>query len=395
MTTPGKRLVLADRAGPSRAGLAHAARAAGFTVEEADDGAGALAFLDRGTADLLVVDVASPAIGGIALLDTIAARGDRVRVVLAGDAESPELATAEDLARQGGIDVVGLLRKPIVPTDLAALLRLVGPASVHLRHGELEHAIREGEIEAHYQPKYALIDGHLSLMGAEALARWRHPRLGLLEPSMFFDELEAGGLEYALTERMLGEATALAARCRDRGHHLEFAVNVTPALVSDPTWPDRIEHYLELHDLPPRCLALEITEGSMIHHALRSFDVLSRLRVRGIPLLLDDFGAGYSSLMRLHVLPFSEIKIDRTFIAGMLEQVSARTIVAAIIDLAHKLGLTACAEGVESQEAVVALDAMGCDYLQGYHLGVTVDGAAFMHLLARRAPPGSVSAPQG
>ena len=381
MTAPANRLVLAANDSGARSAVAAAARDAGFAVSLAEDASRVLAMLDEDVIDLLVIDVVVPAIDGIALLGEIAMRRDNVRVVLTGDADPRLLAAAERFARQSGIDVVGVLRKPIVGQDLVALLGLVGPSTRQLRRNALEHAISHGEIEAHYQPKHAHTADGLRLMGAEALARWRHPRLGLLAPAKFFDDLEAGGLESALTERMLHEVTSHAACCRDRGLDLQFAVNFTPGLITDPSWPARIGRYLDACRLPARCLALEITEGSMIGHALRSIEVLTRLRVRGVSLLLDDFGTGYSSLMRLHVLPFNEIKIDRAFIAEMLVQDSARTIVAATIDLAHKLGLTACAEGVESQEAVDALCAMGCDHLQGYHLGAPVDAETFLHML--------------
>jgi len=387
MTAHGNRMVLADIDGPSRAAVACAAQDAGFAVQTADSAADVLGLLDSAAVDLLVIDVAVPAIDGIALLGEIAMRRDRVRVLVTGDADARLLAAAERFARQSGIDVVGVLRKPVASQDLAALLGLVGPSTRQLRRTALEHAISHGEIEAHYQPKYRRTPQGLRLMGAEALARWRHPRLGLLAPAMFFDDLEAGGLESALTERMLHEVTSHAAHCRDRGHDLQFAVNFTPGLISDPSWPGRIERYLDAHDLPAGCLALELTEGSMVDHTLRSIEVLTRLRVRGLALLLDDFGTGYSSLMRLHQLPFNEIKIDRAFISEMFDQESARTIVAVTIDLAHRLGLTACAEGVETQEAVDALCAMGCDHLQGYHLGAPVDAETFFEMLEYQENP--------
>ena len=387
MTSHASSLVLADVAGPSRTAVAHAAGEAGFTVATADNAAMALALLDRNVVDLLVVDVAHTAFDGITLLGEVARRRDRVRVVITGQAEGRLLDAAERFARRSGIDVVGMLRKPVAAQDLAALLGLVGPSTRNVRYADLERAIRQGEIEAHFQPKFLHTPGGLRLMGAEALARWRHPRLGLLAPAMFFDDLEAGGLESALTERMLEDVATHAARWRDRGHALQFAVNFTPDVVGDPSWPERIDRCLEAHNLPSSALALEITEGGMMHHALRSIEVLTRLRVRGIDLMLDDFGTGYSSLMRLHVLPFNEVKIDRAFIAEMLERDSARTIVAATIDLAHKLGLTACAEGVESQEAVETLCAMGCDYLQGYHLGPPVDARTFDAILECQEPP--------
>lgn len=393
MTSHASSLVLADIAGPSRKAVAHAACEAGFTVATADDATAALALLDSDVVDLLVVDVAHTAFDGISLLREVAGRRDRVRVVITGQAEGRVLDAAERFARRSGIDVVGVLRKPVAAQDLAALLGLVGPSTRDLRHADLERAIRHGEIEAHFQPKYRRTPGGLRLMGAEALARWRHPRLGLLAPAMFFDDLEAGGLESALTQRMLDDVARHAARWRARGHDLQFAVNFTPDLVSDPSWPERIDACLEAHDLPASALALEITEGGMMHHTLRSIEVLTRLRVRGIDLLLDDFGTGYSSLMRLHVLPFNEVKIDRAFIAEMPERESARTIVAATIDLAHKLGLTACAEGVESQDAVDALCAMGCDHLQGYHLGAPADAQAFEATLERQEPPCRAAAP--
>jgi diguanylate cyclase (GGDEF)-like protein len=232
--------------------------------------------------------------------------------------------------------------------------------------GELRRAIDSGELEVHYQPKADLKTG--AVRGVEALVRWRHPTYGMIGPDHFVPVAETAGLIRPLTTMVLNQAVRTVRELQTLGHDLEVAVNLSVRSVLDVNLPDQIAEVLASHGVAPSKLTLEITEGSVMADPSRTIGILRRLAGLGTSISVDDFGTGFSSLSYLKRLPATEVKIDRSFVAGMLTNVSDAAIVRSTVDLARNLGLRAVAEGVEDQATWDALADLGCDLAQGYFI---------------------------
>ena len=236
---------------------------------------------------------------------------------------------------------------------------------------ELRNAIDEGELCLHYQPKLHVNTGRV--IGVEAVVRWLHPQRGLLYPDRFLPLAERGGLMGALTQWVIGQALRQHLEWQHQGLNLKVAVNISARVLYDLSLPDQIAQQLELLNVPPSALELEITEDAIMVDPQRALNILSRLDAMRIKLSIDDFGTGYSSLGYLKRLPVDEIKIDRSFVKEMVDSRSDRAIVRATIDLAHNLGLSVVAEGVETAEVLAMLDTFGCDTVQGYYISYPLE----------------------
>jgi diguanylate cyclase (GGDEF)-like protein len=231
--------------------------------------------------------------------------------------------------------------------------------------GELTRAIRTQQLVYHYQPKVRLIDGQV--LGLEVLTRWPHPTRGLLPPARFIELAEQNNLINDLTLNVIDTALRACRQWRTDGWALHVSVNLSPETLRDDTFPDAVAALVEASGPASPCLELEITENVLIIDPSRALATLTRLSTMGIRLSIDDFGTGYSSLSYLEKLPVQELKIDRSFILDLAKR-GNETIVKSTIDLAHNLGLTVIAEGVESQATWDRLIALGCDAAQGFHI---------------------------
>jgi diguanylate cyclase len=232
---------------------------------------------------------------------------------------------------------------------------------------ELAAALEAGGIEVHFQP--IATARSRTIVGVEALVRWRRADGELLMPAAFVGVAEQAGLSRALTRNVLALSLSQLAVWLARGHELYVAVNTTVADLLDVDLPSEVSAALAAHDLPPSALILEVTESSVLSDPARIGNVLARLGELGIGLSLDDFGTGYSSLTHLRTLPVGEVKVDRSFVGRMCSDTTDAAIVHAIVELAHKLGIRVVAEGVEDEDTWAALDALGCELVQGYALG--------------------------
>jgi diguanylate cyclase (GGDEF)-like protein len=246
--------------------------------------------------------------------------------------------------------------------------------------GQLRRAIDQGELSVHYQPKLSLCTG--DIVGVEALVRWRHPDRGLLYPDQFLPLVRQNGLMHALTELVLEQALDDAVRWHARGHPLPVAVNLFPPSLADLDLPARFAQALGRRDLTSAALTVEITEDFLLGNLDRARTVLDALRNLGIRIAIDDFGIGYSALSYLRELPIDEVKLDRSFIAPITEDSRSAAIVHAVIDLAHTLGLTTVAEGVETAATAATLTGYGCDVAQGHYYSPPLTTPELLHLLA-------------
>jgi EAL domain-containing protein (putative c-di-GMP-specific phosphodiesterase class I) len=251
-----------------------------------------------------------------------------------------------------------------------------------------EAALIDGQIVVEYQPKVDLLSRRI--VGAEALARWSHPDAGVLLPEAFLPLLDDSNLALPFATTVLRAAARQCAQWVREGFSGKVCVNISASLLADATLPERLAATVEQH-CPPDRIILEISETGLMGDAARDLSVLARLRLKGFGLTIDDFGTGYSSLVDLYRLPCSELKIDRSLIAGVAHAQESWVIVRAIIELGHNLGLRVCAEGVEDKAAHDFLLASRCDLAQGIHYGGPMGPERISDLL--RGPAASFSAP--
>ena len=243
---------------------------------------------------------------------------------------------------------------------------------------QLQLAIDRSELRLAYQPKVHLHSG--TVVGAEALARWRRPDGEEIEPSIFIPIAERNGLIDALTDFVVREALRQWAGWAGEGVKLNLAFNISALSLRDVYLPDYL-HGLCVHDnVPAQFLTVEVTEGAT-QHVVRLLDTLTRFRLKGFGIALDDFGTGYSSLLQLRQLPYTELKIDKCFVRDATASRESRLIIKAAIDLAHGFGLVATAEGVEDAATLALLKELGCDYAQGYLIARPMEGAALAEWL--------------
>ena len=232
--------------------------------------------------------------------------------------------------------------------------------------GELRRALDADELVLHFQPKADLETGQV--VGVEALVRWNHPERGLVPPDEFIPLAERSGLIAPLTAWVLDAALRQLAQWRSRGWDLSLAVNITVKDLCGDQLVDRVAEGLARYGVPAGSLQLEVTEGSLFADSPRARMTLRRLQALGVTLSLDDFGTGWSSLVQLRSLPVSEIKVDRSFVAGMDSDPRDLAIVTSVIDLARGLGMRVVAEGVENEATWRRLATMGCGSAQGWWL---------------------------
>jgi diguanylate cyclase (GGDEF)-like protein len=335
--------------------------------------------------------------------DTVARLGGDEFAILLRDIESPAsamrrtqtlLRTISEPLLVGTLEIAvhasaGIAVHPYDASDVDTLLQRADVAMYHAKRNrgtahqydtslegnagfawlamgaELRQALDRDELDVFFQPQVDLVTHRVA--GFEALVRWQHPQRGLVGPNEFIPVAEQSGLVGELTLRVLDLACAQAARWPEvHGHRPSVAVNLSARSLLDLGLADDIEAVLERHHLEPARLKLEITETTMLGEVHLVVDVLDRLRALGVQIAVDDFGTGYSSLTFLQRVQVNELKIDRSFVAGMLNYPHDAAIVRATVDLARSFGLLTVAEGVESPAAAQQLEELGVDLGQGY-----------------------------
>jgi predicted signal transduction protein with EAL and GGDEF domain len=263
--------------------------------------------------------------------------------------------------------------------DVAMYAAKEGRGAVEVYHPDIDHndktrlsmvadlreAITTGQLQLHYQPKILLNEATPGC-SFEALARWSHPARGNVPPDVFIPVAEQTGVIGLLTDYVL---TAALQQCRmwlDAGLDLSVAVNISPRVLRDDTFTDRLTAMLQRHRVPASRLTLEITENAVMNDVAHTIEVLWKLRRQGVRLAIDDLGVGHSSLAYLKRLPVHEVKIDKSFVLTMTDDPYDDAIVCAIVGLAQRLGMSVVAEGVETELARDRLVEIGCNEAQGY-----------------------------
>ena len=256
---------------------------------------------------------------------------------------------------------------------------------------DLRRALDEEELVLHYQPKVDLGDG--TIRSVEALIRWQHPDRGIIGPGAFMPMAEQTGLIGPITTFVVAEALRQVRQWSRAGLDLRVSVNLSMRNLADTSLPDQVERQLRQAGVPPERLDVEITESSAMGDPVRALEVLQGLAALGVGVAVDDYGTGYSSLSYLRSLPVDTLKIDKSFVSTMLADEGSAVIVSSTIELAHSLGLSAVAEGVEDAGTYAALARLGCDTVQGFHISRPVTGDAIEALVAVTRGAGGPSRP--
>ena len=332
--------------------------------------------------DVIVLDLQMGQSDGVELLRYLADQRAEEAIVLMSGVDQRIIDTAARLGKSLGLNVVNVLHKPIdinvLRTELGPLAEgtiTLGPGGP-LHEKDLERAILENHITVHYQPKIALKSGRVT--GVEALVRWRQNSDELIPPDRFIPLAEKTGLIDALTQRVLETSLADARTWSEKWPELTLAVNLSPSMLSNLELPDRIASIVRSYELDPGRLILEVTESGAMESPDQTMEILARLRLKGVQLSIDDFGAGHSSLLQLYRLPYGELKIERSFVIDALDSQEAATIIHATIELGHRLGLKVVAEGVEDKLTAEWLAQLQCDIGQGNFFSVPLPSVEFL-----------------
>jgi EAL domain-containing protein (putative c-di-GMP-specific phosphodiesterase class I)/DNA-binding NarL/FixJ family response regulator len=364
---------------------AHVIKAAGIgRVHTLTDPGRVLQLIDAGHEfDLLFSDLDMPEMDGIEFFRHLATRRFRGGIVVLSGADAGLLSTAEQLAAAHHLRVLGAVSKPPSMADVAEVIerwamettaRQTGTNAGFVRDEDLKRAIDDDELVLHYQPRINVASGIIT--GVEALVRWQHPHLGLLHPADFIHIAEETDLIVPLTRVVLRKALVQAGQWLQAGLNLKVGINVPVDSLADVGFCDHVLAEAARAAVPSSNVIVEVTETKLVDRLDRTLDTLARLRLKKIGLAIDDFGTGFSSMAQLRQIPFTDLKVDRQFVNGAAHDPRLRAFLETCLDLAHRLGLSAVAEGVEKEEDWALLKALNCHEAQGYFAAKPMPAAA-------------------
>ncbi|ULL00574.1 EAL domain-containing response regulator [Bradyrhizobium sp. I71] len=331
--------------------------------------------LTREAFDVMALDLSLGERDGVELLRFVAERNLRaMAIVIISGCDDRIMKATRRVATGLKLHLGGCLTKPLDLNRLRCALEmpqgspLIATAAApppRITPDRIARGLADHEFFVEFQPKIALRTERV--VGAEALARWRTAEFGMVSPMVFIPIAEEAGLMREVTDCILSSALSQGRKLIERNPGFTIAVNISGSLMSDLTLPDRIEEILRRENVPPSSLTVEITETTAMADVDRANDILVRLRLKNIGTAIDDFGTGYSSLAALARLPFSELKIDQSFIKGCEADDDMMKIVDASVALAKAFNMKVVAEGVESSQALEIIRRIGCDVAQGFY----------------------------
>lgn len=394
-----RRLLVLDDDPITGAAIQYVAEFAGLEVQFTSDPERFFDLLHEWQPTHITLDLVMPTMDGLQVMAKLAKLICQAKIIITSGVSSRVLDAARRSAAEHGLDIAGVLPKPFSPAQLIEMLAeqsmvsapplslVANPVSaaalaLEFTVADLRQALDRREFELVYQPQVLCATG--ALAGFEALVRWVHPTYGLLLPGHFIPLAESCDLIAPLTEQVIEQALAwFAPLCAETrlgeprpednlsaktGDRLMLSVNISARTLSNGALFERIQERCQAQRVDPTRLLFELTETSAMDDPVASLDLLTRLRMIGFHLSIDDFGTGFSSMLQLVRLPFSEIKVDKSFVMTAMSSQESRTVVKSIVDLGHSLGLRCTAEGVEDAETLDYLTEIGCDLAQGYYI---------------------------
>ncbi len=368
------------------------------TVVDASTGDEALEAVRRTPPDLVIADLETPGMDGVTFLRMLSQDAVTPRVVLTSAHDQSVLRSVDEMAKMYGLHVLGAIPKPVsldalrgflheVRTHEASKSRAGGrghaPADQYAPE-QVGEAIDSGQIIPWFQPKIEVISGRLA--GVEALARWMHPTRGMIGPGAFIPVIESTPLMDALSQSMLTQALTAVRRWEKVGLAVSVSVNLPGGALADPGLADRLSKLVRTIGVEPSALVIEVTETTVSRERALAIETLARLRMAGFGLSLDDYGTGYASMEMLKTMPVTEVKIDRRFVHGASRDPKATAVLGSLLELASGLSLSAVAEGVETNEDLVLLEALECPFAQGYVIAKPMSGDDLLTWAQLRGP---------
>jgi len=347
--------------------IVRTANMAGIDAVSVVDAASFAAQLRSDPPHVVLLDLQLGATDGVAQLRVLAEQNFTGAVVLMSGFDGRVLGSARTLGQSLGLKIADTLEKPLRLGQLEQLLDRLCHVTTPLTLGRLRRAIADDEMALDFQP--IATRNPKALLKLEALVHWDHPTIGRIPACEFLPIAESDiATINSMTDWVLGAAVEAYHVLAELGVNVPLSVNMSMQDLRDPALPDRVEQRLRDGNMPTQHLQIEITESAAFADVALTMDILTRLRLKGIKLSIDDFGTGYSSLRLLQQMPFSEIKVDRTFVSSLTTSRDSQAIVRSINDLATNMGLSCVAEGIESDEIAVALEQLGVHNLQGYFI---------------------------
>ena len=355
-------------------------------LHSAADGQAALDILQAQPIDIIISDIDMPGMDGLEFMRRLAQSRNRASVIIVSAIERGLLESTEAMVKAYGINLLGVIGKPVTRASLACLLVRHAPPAGTLQQrpvtypsfslDEIKAGLERRQFEAFYQPKVDLAT--CRVVGAEALARWRHPRLGIVAPGAFLPKLEESGDVDQLMWQMLDQAAGFCSTLNACGVESSVAVNLSLRSLNNFDLAKGVYDAVLAQRLSSSKVCLEITESAATTNLGAALENLTRLRMKGFTLSIDDFGTGYSSMQQLTRVPFTELKIDRSFVSSSANNEAARVILRSSLQMARDLNIKAVAEGVETRQEWELLQELGCDLAQGYFIAKPMHARAYM-----------------
>jgi len=382
-----KRVLIVEDSDVQRRHIEGLCRELGIAaIESVANGEMALALLrDRDSLiDALIVDLEMPRVDGVEVMQEMARLGLHLPVVVASARESSLLAAVEVMSRSLGLHLLSTLQKPLSTERLREALERASssasptaePSGPRYSAAQIERALDARQFLPFYQPKLALRP--TIIRGVEALIRWQHPEQGLVPPAHFIDVMEQSGLVHRLTLDLLDQVLLQCRRWHEGGLKITVSLNVSPQSLCDEGLTNEIVRRVSLSGVEPKYIVLEITETAIMADLGTALGNLVRLRLKGFGLAIDDYGTGFSSMQQLARAPFTELKIDRTFVHQASRKPQLRILLESAIQMARRLELTVVAEGVETLEDWQLLRALRCEQAQGFLIAKAMPGDALV-----------------
>lgn len=359
-------------------------------ITEVPDGVAALrSFQDSFTPalDVAVIDLDLPGMDGLELLRVLGGSQTRVPVIVTGSQGRDIMFSIESLAGTFGLELLGTISKPVTEPKLEALLANYDAPHSHVRmtgpsftFAEVGQGLQQRQFEPFYQPKIELATGQVK--GLETFARWRHPEFGIVGPGSFIDALEQNNRVDFLDWTMIELSVQGCRMLQDKGLPMSISINLAPETLAHPGFMQQIKACVERHNVLPDYITFEMPESSVLTNDSGFLERLVRLRMAGFGLAIDDYGTGRSNLQLLARIPFTELKIDRSFVDGASRKRPLSTVLSTCLGLARSLDRQSVAVGVETKADWDFLQGLGCTYAQGYHIAAPMDVNAFPGWLA-------------
>jgi EAL domain-containing protein (putative c-di-GMP-specific phosphodiesterase class I) len=384
---PNRRILILDDDASVGQTIQWIAESLGFEAAFVTDAEEFFLKLAQMIPDIITVDLVMPGLDGVEIMRLLAERKCRAKIVISSGMGTRVLDAAQRSAQEHGLSIAGVISKPISREDLRALIGKGSepdqPLSAknesergsefEITKQDLQSALDRHEFVLAYQPKIECKSG--ALAGLEALARWQHPDKGIIMPDSFIPVAEETGLIDALTAQVFDQSLEWFSNAFPE-HNLHLSLNLSAKSLVDIQLADHLATLCQRFQIAPERIVLELTESSAMVDPILSLDLMTRIRMKGFQLSIDDFGTGYSSMVQLVRLPFSEIKVDKSFVMLAKQTKESLNVIKSIVDLGHSLGLRVTAEGVDDPSTLSYINSLGCDLAQGYFIARPMWGDA-------------------